>query len=290
MIEVCTYPLTYTPVFSILIPSWNNLDFLRLCIHSIKKNSQLPHQIIVHVNEGADGTREWLKQQHIDHTFSSVNTGICLGMNAAASLAAADYLLYLNDDMYVCPQWDVFLYEEIKKINSCYFYLSATMIEPRKTGNPCVVYADFGSSVSSFRENELLEALSSLPSRDWAGATWPPSLMHRMLWNLIGGFSIEFSPGMYSDPDISMKLWKAGVRYFKGVGRSKVYHFMSKTTGRINKNPGRKQFLHKWQMSSSTFLRFYLNLGQPFSSPAEIPSGLWFKMAVLKDKIKLMLP
>ncbi len=30
--------------------------------------------------------------------------------------------------------------------------------------------------------------------------------------------SEEFSPGMYSDPDLSMKLWQEGVRYFKGIG------------------------------------------------------------------------
>jgi hypothetical protein len=28
---------TYTPLFSILIPTWNNLDFLKLCIKSLKK-------------------------------------------------------------------------------------------------------------------------------------------------------------------------------------------------------------------------------------------------------------
>lgn len=43
-------------VFSILIPTWNNLDLLQLCIESIKKNSAFSHQIIVHINEGIDGT------------------------------------------------------------------------------------------------------------------------------------------------------------------------------------------------------------------------------------------
>jgi hypothetical protein len=27
-------------------------------------------------------------------------------VNAAASLATTDYVAYLNDDMYVCPDWD----------------------------------------------------------------------------------------------------------------------------------------------------------------------------------------
>jgi len=42
------------PTFSILIPTWNNLNFLKLCIDSLKKNSRYKHQIIVHINEGND--------------------------------------------------------------------------------------------------------------------------------------------------------------------------------------------------------------------------------------------
>lgn len=57
--------------FSILIPSWNNLAYLQLCIAAIRKNSHFSHQVIVHVNEGSDGTVDWLKTQAgIDYTYS----------------------------------------------------------------------------------------------------------------------------------------------------------------------------------------------------------------------------
>ena len=49
-------------MFSILIPSFNNLNYLKTCIESIKKNSHYNHQIIVHVNEGSDGTLGLLKK------------------------------------------------------------------------------------------------------------------------------------------------------------------------------------------------------------------------------------
>ena len=42
-------------MFSI-IPTFNNLDYLKLCLDSIKKNSEYNHEIIVHVNDGSDGT------------------------------------------------------------------------------------------------------------------------------------------------------------------------------------------------------------------------------------------
>ena len=41
-------------IFSILIPTWNNLPFLKICVDSIRKNSTYRHQIIVHVNDGSD--------------------------------------------------------------------------------------------------------------------------------------------------------------------------------------------------------------------------------------------
>ena len=34
-------------MFSILIPTWNNLELLKLCVHSIRENSGYSHQIIV---------------------------------------------------------------------------------------------------------------------------------------------------------------------------------------------------------------------------------------------------
>ena len=54
--------------FSILIPSWNNLSFLKLCVQSIRKNSAMQHQIIVHVNDGSDGTLQWVKEEGLDYT------------------------------------------------------------------------------------------------------------------------------------------------------------------------------------------------------------------------------
>lgn len=51
------------PLFSILIPTWNNLAFLKLCLKSITKNSTFNHQILIHVNDGSDGTLEWVKKK-----------------------------------------------------------------------------------------------------------------------------------------------------------------------------------------------------------------------------------
>ena len=255
-------------LFSIVIPSWNNLALLQLCVASIKSNSAHQHQIIIHVNDGSDGTLAWVKSQGLRYTYSAENTGICLTVNQAASLAQNDLILYLNDDMYCCPEWDTKLLSHVELIGHDAFVLSGTMIEPVQSGNSCVVVHDFGRDVDTFKEKELLNRYKSLARTDWYGATWPPTLVHKRWWHAVGGYSSEFSPGMSSDNDFSMKMWAAGCRVFLGVGDSLVYHFMCKSTGRIVKNDGRKQFMRKWGMTSSLFDQYYLRRGQSVVSQA----------------------
>jgi GT2 family glycosyltransferase len=248
-------------MFSILIPTWNNLELLKLCVRSIRENSTLSHQIIVHVNDGSDGTLEWVRAQKLDHTYSPQNVGICLAVNEAAMHAKQDFILYLNDDMYCCPGWDTALVNKLKLLDSDLFMLSGTMIEPRDTNNPCVIVRDYGSDVANFVEARLLAELPQQYKQDWSGATWPPTLVSKKWWFKVGGYSSEFSPGMSSDNDFSMKLWHAGCRIFLGVGNSLVYHFQCKSTGKVKKNDGGKQFLNKWGMRQSVFDRYFLRRG-----------------------------
>ena len=278
--------------FSVLIPTWNNLDMLKLSVKSIHKNSFYEHQIILHINENADGALDWALKEEIDHTFSQKNVGVCLGMNAAASLAETDYIVYLNDDMYLLPDWDRYLMEEIENIGHKWFFLSATTIEPRKVkSNRCnIAPYDYGRDVDNFEEQRLLEEFESLEKPDWNGATWPPNIVHRSLWELVGGYSIEFSPGMYSDPDFSMKLWQIGVRYFKGVSKSRAYHFLSRSTGRVKKNDGSRQFLHKWGITNSTFGKYYIKRGTKFNGPLTEPKeDLNLKAARTRARVKKIL-
>ena len=66
---------------SILIPTINNLDYLKICINSIKKNSKFNHEILVHSNNSNDGTSEFLKSQKIKEIKSLENNGLCTALN-----------------------------------------------------------------------------------------------------------------------------------------------------------------------------------------------------------------
>ena len=113
-------------MFSIIIPSFNNCKYLELCIKSIIKNSKYNHQIIVHVNEGSDGTIDLLKKEKIDYTYTSYNAGICEGMNMAAKKSIFDYILYAHDDFYFCPNWDQIMLNEKINIKHNNFYISGS--------------------------------------------------------------------------------------------------------------------------------------------------------------------
>lgn len=274
--------------FSILIPTWNNLPYLKLCIDSILRNAHFRHQIIVHINGGTDGTLEWVQsREELDYTWSKENIGICYALNIAASLAYTDYIVYMNDDMYVCPDWDLAWYREIQKIGHPYFFFSATAIEPFASSNNCVIVQDYGTQIENFREEALLQGYGSLQKSDWQGATWPPNIVHKDCWDLVGGYSTEFSPGMYSDPDFSMKLWVAGVRLFRGLGNSRVYHFGSKSVGRISKNKGYYTFIAKWGMTPGTLTRQFLRSGTPWTGP--LPSAPIGRKLAWKNAMKRVL-
>ncbi|MBN4066053.1 glycosyltransferase family 2 protein, partial [Candidatus Amoebophilus asiaticus] len=203
-------------------------------------------------------------------------------------LAESDFIVYMNDDMYVCPEWDEHLYSEISKLKDNAFLLSSTMIEPKATNNSCVIVSDFGNDIDSFQEDKLLAEFENLIKDDWYGSTWPPIVLHKDYWEKIGGFSEEFSPGMYSDPDLSMKMWQAGCRIFKGIGKSKVYHFQAKSTGKVKKNDGRKQFLLKWSLLPSTFYKCYLKMGEDYREPLPEPNVRSIDFRIRRFKAKLL--
>lgn len=274
--------------FSIIIPTWNNLEYLKNCVYGIKKNSNLQHQIIIHVNDGSDGTLEWVKKENLDYTHTHINVGVCYAVNLARTCANTDYILYMNDDMYPLPDWDKFLWEEIQKIGNKNFFLSSTQIVPNNNfNNSRITNKQYGDTIEDFQEEKLLQDYKSFEYSDWFGATWPPNVVHKDIWDLVGGYSIEFSPGMGSDPDFSKKLWDTGIRLFKGVSASRVYHFDSKSISRRKLNNSTKNFTQKWRLDNKRFENEYLLRGTPYIDTITLkePTGLKNKWNKFKDKL-----
>ena len=93
-------------MFSIIIPTFNNLEYLKICINSIKKNSKFDHEIIFYINEGKDGTLDFIKKNNFRYIYSETNKGVCVAFNEAVKLASKKHVVLGHDDMYFCPGWD----------------------------------------------------------------------------------------------------------------------------------------------------------------------------------------
>ena len=144
-------------------------------------------------------------------------------------------------------------------------------------------------------KKKLLENYNKVNHFNFQGSTWAPHLIHKDLWNKVGGFSEEYFPGTGSDPDLNMKLWNEGVRIFKGINNCKVYHFGSIVTRKYKNHPtiktesgsrGGKIFLLKWGMSIKFFKHFYLKSDQIYNGPLSNPKkNFLFLYNLFIDKV-----
>ena len=241
---------------SIIVPTFNNLTYLKFFLESLKKNSKFEHEVIIHINDGSDGTLDFISKSGIKFSQSHENIGLCSSMNKAFSLATTDYILYAHDDMYFCKNWDTFLINEIKKQQTNLYYLSGTNVSTRFG----LINYDCGNDIENFNEQKFLKFCDDDNTPNLQSSHWAPHLIHRELWNKIGGFSEEFNPGDGSDPDFCMKLWLNNVRVFKGISKFKVYHFNSLTTrnDKVKLNNGTKTFLLKYGFNPKFFRKYYL--------------------------------
>ena len=276
-------------MFSIIIPTLNNLKYLELCINSILKNSKMNNEILVHISEDYDKTtRNFLHKKNINFTYTEQNVGLCTAINIIAKKAKFPNLIYSHDDMYFCPNWEKALKNEIKKIKHNKYYFSGSMIE-QNSGH---IKFDCGANIEEFDEQKLLNNLDNLKISDHQGSHFAPHCVHVDLWKKVGGFSEEFNPGIASDPDFNMKLWREGVRIFKGLGEFKVYHFGSITTRKnknVKQNRGDNTFLKKWGYSTNFFKKHYLRSNTKYISPLEEPKkNIIYYLELLKNKLKLL--
>ena len=272
-------------MFSVIVPTFNNFEYLKLCLDSLKKNSFYKHEYIIHINEGSDKTLEFVKSNNYKFSYSKINEGVCVAFNKAVKLASKKFIVLAHDDMYFCPGWDKAFQSELSKLpDNSDFFLSGTMVQPFES----YINLNCGDSIKNFDEQKLLAELPKIKFKDFQGTHWQPSLIPLKTWNKVGGFSEEFSPGLGSDPDFNMKLWKEGVRLFKGLGDCRVYHFSSLSLRKKVWNNGAKTFLLKWGISIKFFKKYYLKSDEKFENILDEPKkNFFYYLDLLKCKISM---
>ena len=98
------------PKVSIIVVSFNNLEYLRLCIESIFEYSNYPNfEVIVVDNSSLDGSAEYLKgkkeEGKIETILNPQNLGFAKANNQGIEIASGEYIILLNDDTVVTQNW-----------------------------------------------------------------------------------------------------------------------------------------------------------------------------------------
>jgi len=89
--------------FSIITPSYNMLDYLKLCSASIKDQKEVEYEHIVIDGNSTDGTKEWMLSNVSEKSKSENDKGMYDAINKGFNLADGDIVSYLNCDEQYLP-------------------------------------------------------------------------------------------------------------------------------------------------------------------------------------------
>ena len=102
-------------MISILIPTYNNFNYLKLCLKSLVKNSSFEHEILFHINDGSDGTLDFIRQSGYKYTYSENNIGLCSAINKVAKLVTKKYKLICFDELEIIDIADAMIVSNLFK-------------------------------------------------------------------------------------------------------------------------------------------------------------------------------
>lgn len=186
--------MTEFPLISIIIPCFNDGQFVELAINSALQQSY-PNKEIILIDDGSDDkTRKFLKnfENRIDKIIFQPNKGTSAARNAGITQAQGDYILTLDSDDHFekefCLKAMAILQKNVDvKIVTCYAQRF------RGNQNLDVFKPKSGELVDFLKYNHALGT----------------SLFLRKDWKEIGGYDETMKSG-YEDWEFYIRLLKAG--------------------------------------------------------------------------------
>jgi len=275
------------PKVSILILTYNNLIFTKICLHSIYSNTTyLNFEVIVVDNNSKDETPSWLTtfaQSHpnLKVILNSTNLGFAAGNNQAAKEAAGEYLLFLNNDTVVTSGW---LEKSLGHIQS---NPKIGLIGPvtNATGNEARIPVSYmlPMEMEAFAANRAQTMANK--AFDIRMLAFYCVLARKEQFDQLGGLDERFAVGMFEDDDLAVRYYQAG---FKVVCAEDVFihHFQSASFGKLNKAhyekifaENRKKYEEKWGRKWEPYKQrelLFAQSGRPGSRPYLKPWEILF--------------
>ncbi|HSD94642.1 MAG TPA: glycosyltransferase, partial [Syntrophales bacterium] len=104
---------------SIVILTFNELEYTKRCVESIRKHTPEPHEILFVDNGSTDGTTQWLRKLARENARyrlieNKTNLGFAKGCNQGIEAASGEYVLLLNNDTVVTKDWLSGMLETLK--------------------------------------------------------------------------------------------------------------------------------------------------------------------------------
>ncbi|WP_346895285.1 glycosyltransferase [Clostridium sp. UBA7503] len=234
---------------SIIILTYNNLDYNKICIESIRKYTKNNnYEIIVVDNNSKDGTVEWLKEQKdIKVIYNKENLGFPKGCNQGINIANGEEILLLNNDTIVAPGW-------LENLKEC-LYSSEYIGAVGPVTNSCPNYQSIPISYASVEEMiEFAEKYNYSEPKKWEERLRLIGycmLIKKEVIDKVGLLDEIFTPGNFEDDDYSLRMRKAGYKLML-CKNSFIHHFGSASFEKISKEfselliRNRKKFFEKW--------------------------------------------
>lgn len=214
---------------SIVMLTFNQLDYTRLTIDSIRKHTKAPYELIVVDNASTDGTVEYLKaQRDVRGVFNDENVGFPSGCNQGMEIAVGDYIVLLNNDVIVSDGWLTGLIEcaghspKIGIVGPMSNRISGGQLEKNIGYKKVNQIQEFAAKYRRKNRKRWLEAPRV------AGFCM---LIKRELVDKIGGLDTAFGMGNCEDDDYCLRSRLAGY----GVviaGDVFIHHFGSASFGK----------------------------------------------------------
>ncbi|MEO8215487.1 MAG: glycosyltransferase [Acidobacteriota bacterium] len=213
------------PGISVVIVTFNNLEYTQLCLDSVYRNTLWPNfEVIVVDNASDDGTPAYLKDMERTHEnvkviLNSENHGFARANNQGLSVANGDYLVLLNNDTVVPNGWLSKLVRHLPK-PEIGLVNSVTNFSGNESKVP-VTYIDL-SAMEQFAENYTRQREGQF--FDIRVAAMYCVAMRRDVFTAVGMLDEQFGMGMFEDDDYSHRVRLAGHRVVC-VEDAFVHHF-----------------------------------------------------------------
>jgi GT2 family glycosyltransferase len=213
------------PLVSIVVLNWNGAQFLEECIVSVMKTAYSPIEIIVVDNNSSDNSLEILqKYPAITIIQNDQNYGYAQGNNIGIARSHGTYVVTLNNDITVDPDWLDAPVEMLQSNRSIGLVCCRQMSSYDHTKidglyhiiKPDLTFFPFGHN-HHLHENPLYLKPGYVISVNGGS-----SIIRKSMFEQVGGFDARFF-AYFDETDLCMKTFLSGWRSYYSP-ESVVYH------------------------------------------------------------------